>query len=124
MSGPSSAFQSEPGTGIRRSKSNESSEASIFEPKYDSSDECQIEGEIDVCGKYEFSPFNPEVPNQIRLLVIHPGRFEDRIHCSLVRTNLDDAPLFEAISYTWADENGDSTVCREIAVRTGGVIPV
>jgi hypothetical protein len=36
-----------------------------------------------------------------RLLVLHPGEFEDAIHCSLTEVDLNDNPKYETISYTW-----------------------
>lgn len=48
--------------------------------------------------------------NTIRLLCLHGSdSATSPIHCSLEahQLGLADAPLYEALSYTWADENGD-----------------
>lgn len=40
----------------------------------------------------------------IRLLGVEPGEFEDEIRCMVVVCDLERAPSFNAISYTWGDE--------------------
>lgn len=38
----------------------------------------------------------------------------DEIQCRLLHVPLSDAPCYEALSYTWADENGDSSLSSTI----------
>lgn len=38
-----------------------------------------------------------------RLLLIHPGHFNDPLNCDLVSIALDDAPEYKALSYVWGD---------------------
>lgn len=47
---------------------------------------------------------HPEVNRnvqEIRLLEFLPSAAEDKIECRLIVQNLDDAPVFKALSYTW-----------------------
>ncbi|KAK0707764.1 heterokaryon incompatibility protein-domain-containing protein [Lasiosphaeris hirsuta] len=45
--------------------------------------------------------------HDIRLLSIPPRDFNDQFHCELVHEDLNTLPLYDAISYTWADDSGD-----------------
>ncbi|KAK0622520.1 heterokaryon incompatibility protein-domain-containing protein [Immersiella caudata] len=45
--------------------------------------------------------------SNIRLLSISPGNFGDELCCQLVQEDLNRFPLYDAISYTWADDSGD-----------------
>ena len=54
--------------------------------------------------------------DEIRLVTLIPrGRTRsDEIRCSLSHTTLYEAPAYEALSYTWADEEGNSSLCSKI----------
>ncbi|KAK5988898.1 Heterokaryon incompatibility 6-like protein [Cladobotryum mycophilum] len=52
-------------------------------------------------------------PNHIRLVFLQPGR-DDEITCELVTTELQSAPPYEAVSYTW----GDPSDRRIIHIKT------
>jgi heterokaryon incompatibility protein (HET) len=65
--------------------------------------------------------------DQIRLLKLHPGTSSSRLSCELVHVRLQDNPYYEAVSYTWADEDGNLEFrcplliredCRPIMVST------
>lgn len=59
--------------------------------------------------------------NDIRLLHLFPGAFDDNIICSLQRVNLDDSPAYETTSYVW----GESTVRATVFVDGNAIsIPV
>jgi hypothetical protein len=45
----------------------------------------------------------------IRLRNLLPGQHHDPIVCHIYSVDLDDDPPFEAVSYTWVDEQGDAT---------------
>ncbi|KAF2136441.1 uncharacterized protein K452DRAFT_279995, partial [Aplosporella prunicola CBS 121167] len=47
--------------------------------------------------------------DQIRLIALHPAEFHAELHCTIVRVSLNNLPPFEAVSYTWANQSGDST---------------
>jgi len=51
-----------------------------------------------------YQPLNPGT-KEIRLVTIVAGSFHDDINLRLTRTNLEDKPTFEAISYAWGDPN-------------------
>lgn len=53
----------------------------------------------------------------IRLLHLQPGESEQALQCSLVSTSLEEAPQYEALSYTWGDpEATDTLICGHISV--------
>ncbi|EEU36345.1 uncharacterized protein NECHADRAFT_86875 [Fusarium vanettenii 77-13-4] len=43
-------------------------------------------------------------PDEIRLLIIEPGRPSEAVKCNLVHTRLSHTPSYEALSYTWGTE--------------------
>jgi hypothetical protein len=72
---------------------------------------------------YTYKPLNYELGQEIRLLVLKPGAYPEELECEIVHANLLDDPTYEAISYTWADKNGDDTPsCRIICA--GGQCPI
>ncbi|KAF2656720.1 HET-domain-containing protein, partial [Lophiostoma macrostomum CBS 122681] len=52
--------------------------------------------------------------SHIRLLQLLPGNYFDDIHGDLFEADLETDPEYEAVSYTWADENGDASLSRRI----------
>jgi hypothetical protein len=40
----------------------------------------------------------------MRLITLHPGRFEDKLKCTIIPTNLSTQSSYEALSYVWGDE--------------------
>lgn len=52
---------------------------------------------------------NQDHVKEIRLLRLFQGSLDDAIHGELVITPLQDQMAFTALSYTWADEEGDSS---------------
>ena len=58
----------------------------------------------------------------IRLINLFYGQYDDPIQCSIHHVALEDKPHYEAVSYTWGDEAGDSTLsstiyCLQTALR-------
>ncbi|KAH7144164.1 heterokaryon incompatibility protein-domain-containing protein [Dactylonectria estremocensis] len=47
---------------------------------------------------------------QIRILVIEPGKYGDKLICQLETVDLDQKPDFEALSYCWGDKLSMETV--------------
>jgi len=47
--------------------------------------------------------------DEFRLLIISPGSFDDALHGEVITTKFSgtDRPVYEALSYTWADQAGD-----------------
>ena len=63
----------------------------------------------------------PRLPatDSIRLLCLHGSQMKsDPIHCTLLVCGLRDPgrPIFEALSYTWADSDGNSALCETIFI--------
>jgi Heterokaryon incompatibility protein (HET) len=63
--------------------------------------------------EYRYSALNIDV-GEIRLVKIHPGLRHEHMKCTLLHTQLKDAPSYEALSYTW----GETALCR--LIRLGG----
>ena len=59
-------------------------------------------GQEDGLQPYEYKPISP---NEIRCLVLEPGRNDEPLGCTLEVRELADDPDFEAISYVWGDLN-------------------
>lgn len=63
--------------------------------------------------------------DNIRLLKLKPGAWDDPLQGDLDIVSLDTQPFYETISYTWADEHGDSTRCRPLYItRSWHVLPI
>ncbi|KAL1594578.1 hypothetical protein SLS60_010339 [Paraconiothyrium brasiliense] len=58
---------------------------------------------------YEFEPFF-DAGSEIRLLTILPGSTKDPVACKLEIHQLDSPPSFEALSYTWGDNNAQNPI--------------
>jgi hypothetical protein len=72
-------------------------------------------GTIEDCTKFHYRSLNPDI-NEIRLVTIPPPSptREVEIECCLSHAPLHDAPAYEALSYTWADEDGNSSLSSTI----------
>lgn len=77
------------------------------------------------CGSvrnFSAGPFEPPPVkvkgSEIRILQIRPGEPEDDIQCFIFTRDLDARPDYEALSYTWADETGDDTLCKTIFISS------
>lgn len=63
---------------------------------------------------YRYTKLNYELGQEIRLLVIQPGSEKDPVRCNIITVNLMDEPEYEALSYTWATEDGDDSLSRVV----------
>lgn len=68
---------------------------------------------------YKYPSLNLVHGRQIRVLVLKAGQPDDPLRCELKHVNLQQGPIYEAVSYTWADEKGDDTICRKIQCGHG-----
>ncbi|KAJ4324084.1 hypothetical protein N0V84_004050 [Fusarium piperis] len=68
---------------------------------------------------YQYQPLDHN-GRHIRVLVLKAGKPEDPLHCELEHVNLQQAPIYEALSYTWADDKGDDSICRAIQCGSDG----
>jgi hypothetical protein len=55
-----------------------------------------------------YKPFQPG--EDIRLVEIHPGNAPADVRCSILHTNLNQAPQYEALSYTWGSNEDRQTI--------------
>jgi len=63
---------------------------------------------------YKYEPLDYNIGQQIRLVQVYPGRKEDRIMCEIVHADLANAPIYEALSYTWATASGDASLSQSL----------
>jgi hypothetical protein len=63
---------------------------------------------------YAYTPLNYKLGLEIRLLVVLPGEPSDQLRCDIIHVNLEDRPDYEAVSYTWASDDGDATLSQTI----------
>ncbi|KAH8820561.1 heterokaryon incompatibility protein-domain-containing protein [Xylogone sp. PMI_703] len=62
--------------------------------------------------------YTPLSPGLIRLLSIQPGGKDDPIECTLKPVDLNAAPQYEALSYTWGDAYPPATIrCNNVEVK-------
>lgn len=73
---------------------------------------------------YDYRKLNFELGQEIRLVVVQPGEIRESIRCEIIHVNLEDDPEYAAVSYTWADEDGDDAKSRRIYCLNGTSIPV
>lgn len=70
---------------------------------------------------YKYEPIRKR--DDIRLLSLRPGKPGDIIRADLETVSvLARRHYYDAISYTWADENGDSTKCCSLKIGSPGVL--
>ena len=61
---------------------------------------------------YKYAPL--QHPDSIRLLVLIPGEMDSPIQTYLAEYRLQENPPYEAVSYTWANEEGDCSLSSQI----------
>jgi hypothetical protein len=81
------------------------------------------------CNGFRYRPLDPSEGEDIRLLCLYPGEFHEPIRCDLLHANLDDDIEYEALSYTWASEDGDASLsqcieCAYIGEEETSTLPV
>jgi hypothetical protein len=65
--------------------------------------------------RFEYPPIKQR--KELRLLRIQPGTFDEPVQCEVFIEVVDWAD-FDAVSYTWADESGDSSECCSIFLNS------
>lgn len=86
----------------------------------DTSDEASAES-LKPLQVFQYQPLDTSV-DSIRLLVLHPASppSPSVVRCRLIHTNFGSKPSYEAVSYTWGDDNLSKTIILndiEISVR-------
>lgn len=74
--------------------------------------------------QYQYANLNTGLGQEIRIVVLCPGRLMDPVKCELLHVNLEDNPHFEAVSYTWANEDGDDSKRGTVYLLCGATIAV
>ncbi|KAI3540905.1 hypothetical protein CABS03_02278 [Colletotrichum abscissum] len=79
----------------------------------------------DACGQEKVF-YEPLIAHKIRLLRLSAAeRHHDPIHIDIRLTDLTSGPKFEALSYTWADNDGDDSKCDRVYVgKHWDILPV
>ncbi|KAK1495374.1 hypothetical protein CTAM01_08503 [Colletotrichum tamarilloi] len=62
------------------------------------------------------APYEPLFARKIRLLKLLKGNYNDPVRVELQVADLAIKPEYEALSYTWADENKDSSKCEKVYI--------
>jgi hypothetical protein len=52
---------------------------------------------------HQYAPLDLEHGRQIRILVLKAGKASAPLRCVLEHVNLQQGPVYEALSYTWSD---------------------
>lgn len=71
--------------------------------------------------KYQYRCLNYELGKEIRVLILRPREFENPFCVEIAHANLLDDPIYEALSYTWATEDGDASLSSEIYCGNGKI---
>ncbi|KAK4185307.1 heterokaryon incompatibility protein-domain-containing protein [Podospora australis] len=87
-------------------------ESCTFDQDYDDSGDATTPDNAKNAKSHDAPLYSP-LPgnNTIRILVIEPGSPDDEIRTKLEVVNLEENPVYEAISYTWGDPE-DKTLLR------------
>lgn len=70
--------------------------------------------------RYQYRPLNQGEMLELRILVLEPGDFDDPLYGSLKHVNLQQYPLYDAVSYTWANQAGEDAPSSKIFFKREG----
>lgn len=73
---------------------------------------------------YKYKNLDYKLGREIRLVLLLPGNSEDALWCEIIHVNMDDNPEYDAVSYTWATEDGDSRLTKAIFCIQGGSVQI
>jgi len=73
---------------------------------------------------YKYTKLNYKLGYEVRLVLLLPDDSQGTLRCEITHVNLDDDPVYDAISYTWATEDGHTTLSNAILCVPGGTIPI
>ena len=73
-----------------------------------------IEKNVDATGRHVYTHLNYQLGQEVRLILLAPGGAADPLCCEIVHVNLEDDPEYDAVSYTWATEDGNADVSKTI----------
>ena len=83
-----------------------------------------IEKNVDATGRHVYTHLNYQLGQEVRLILLAPGGAADPLCCEIVHVNLEDDPEYDAVSYTWATEDGNADMSKTIDCFKGGYIPI
>lgn len=64
---------------------------------------------------YVYDELHPDTGQEIRVLNLLPGNWADPIRCTIMVEKLHGKPeSYEAVSYTWATEDGDDAKTSQV----------
>lgn len=66
--------------------------------------------------RYRYQPL--EQSFDFRILALGPGNFGDALYGELELHNIQQSPLYDAVSYTWADQEGADTLSSTLHCRS------
>jgi hypothetical protein len=64
---------------------------------------------------FRYRPLSNADGEDFRILCLYPGSQDDPIRCDLLHSSLDADIEYEALSYSWATEDGDDSLSQRIA---------
>jgi len=72
---------------------------------------------------YKYARLNYAFGQEIRLVILFPGRPTDEIEVDIVHVDVANHPPYEAISYAWATQDGDDSRSQSVLCH-GGTISI
>lgn len=66
---------------------------------------------------YQYANLNYALGQEIRLVILLPGQPSDDISIEITHVNLTDNPVYEALSYSWATQDGDASLSQTVYCR-------
>ncbi|RAR09211.1 heterokaryon incompatibility protein [Stemphylium lycopersici] len=63
---------------------------------------------------FQYRPLNHADGEDFRILCLYPGELHEPIRCDLLHSSLDADIEYEALSYSWATEDGDDSLSQRI----------
>lgn len=67
-----------------------------------------------------YQPLDSSEGEDIRLLILYPGNRQDPICCDIFHADVQSGLDYEAVSYTWATEDGDASLSQRILCSYAG----
>jgi hypothetical protein len=80
--------------------------------------------QVDTYAQYQYNGLSTNFGQEIRLVVLLPGERSEPIRCEIIHVDLEIHPQFEAVSYTWATEDGDDSKSKFVHLKNSGTMPV
>ncbi|KAJ4982711.1 heterokaryon incompatibility protein [Stagonosporopsis vannaccii] len=74
--------------------------------------------------QYHHTSLDTTNTGTIRLIELQPGIKSDPVYCRIEHHILADNPIYDAVSYTWATEDGEDSQSQEINIIGHGIMNV